>query len=298
MNSSDPTSGIDTVPVVPPQTVTVYGKKIMLVMPWQKMVNPITAFSAFQLADRRRTTTALNFGDAFVTHSRNNCADVFLASDCEYMLTIDDDMVVPFGNAKWFKSYTGWSWYPEPFASFNALDRLMSHKKTLVGALYFAKHSRGAPVFGEGNREQMSEHVRRGPHDEVKLTGWVGTGCMLIHRSVYLDMEKTYPRLARGPDGKGGQWFTSTEHKIMDGVKQVMDMLSVGPMDGPKAMRAYELLVGLNNDASRVSKLGVGEDVIFCRRAAESGHQCFIDLGLICGHLGIGCYGPRNTGQK
>lgn len=298
MNVSDPTSGIETVPAVPPQTVTVFNKKVMLVFPWQKMVNPITAFAAFQLADRRRTTTALNFGDAFVTHSRNNCADVFLKSECEYMLTIDDDMVVPFGNSKWYRSYTGWDWYPEPFASFNALDRLMSHKKTLVGALYFAKHSKGAPVFAEGAREQISQHVRRGPHDTLQLTGWVGTGCMLIHRSVFLDIEKTYPVLARGADGKGGQWFTSSEHKLLDGVKKTIDSLGTGVMDGTKAMKAYEMLVGIHNEASRVSRLGVGEDVIFCRRAAEAGHQCFVDLGLMCGHIGTRAYGPRDTGQK
>ena len=298
MNLPDPTAGIETVSVPPPQTVTSFSKKVMLVFPWQKMVNPITAFSAFQLADRRRTTTALNFGDAFVAHSRNNCADVFLKSDCEYMLTIDDDMVVPFGNAKWFRAYTDWDWYPEPFASLNTLDRLMSHGKTLVGALYFAKHRKGVAVFGEGGHQEMSNYIRQGPRDEIKITGWVGTGCMLIHRSVFLDIEKTYPRLARGPDGKGGHWFTSSEHRIMDGIKQIMDMMSVGPMDGPKAARAYEMLVGLNSDASRTSKLGVGEDVIFCRRAAESGHKCYVDLGLHVGHIGTCVYGARNSGLK
>jgi len=267
-------------------------------MPWQKMVNPITAFSVFQLADRRRTTTALNFGDAFVTHSRNNCADVFLASECEYMLTIDDDMVVPFGNAKWFRAYSGWDWYPEPFASFNTLDRLMSHRKTLVGGLYFAKHRKGVAVFAEGGKPEMSEYIRKGPHDKIQLAGWVGTGCMLIHRSVFLDIEKTYPRLARGLDGKGGQWFTSSEHKLMDGIGQILEYLSTGPMDGPKAMRAYEMLTSLNNDASRVSRLGVGEDVIFCRRASEAGHKCYVDLGLIAGHIGACVFGPRNTGLK
>lgn len=298
MNGRDSTSGIEIVPAVPPQTVTTYGRKVMLAFPWQKSVHPLTAFSAFQIADRRRTTTALNFGDAFVAHSRNNIADVFLKSESEWLLQIDDDMVVPFGNAKWFKAYTGWEWLPEPFVSFNALDRLLSHRKTLVGATYFAKHAKGTPVFSEGNRTEVEAYVRRGPHDEIKVTGWVGTGCMLTHRSVFLDIEKAYPRLARGPDGKGGNWFTSSEHKMADGVKQVMDMLSVGPMDGAKAMRAYEMLVSINNDAARVSKLGVGEDVIFCRRAAESGHQCFIDLGLMCGHVGATVYGPRNTGQK
>src|SRR5579872_6205949 len=122
----------------PAASVAVFGSKVLIAMPWQKSVSPITATCMAQLIDRRRCASALHFGDAFVAHTRNSIADTFLSSKCEWMLTLDDDMVVPFGDPAWFKFYTGFN-FPEKFMSLNALDRLMSHGKTLVGALYFGR---------------------------------------------------------------------------------------------------------------------------------------------------------------
>lgn len=294
---SDHTEGAPGVPALPMSTVRVYGKKIMIIMPWSKTINPITAFSVMQLIDRRRTSSMLNYGDAFIAHSRNSCADVFLQSDSEWMLTIDDDMLLPYGNAQWYRAYSGWNWYPDPFASFNTLDRLLSHGKTVVGALYFGRHRNGPPVYAEGSIATEAAYARKGPHDVVKPTSWVGTGAMLIHRSVYLDIEKKFPVLARGANGKGGNWFTSSEHNLLDRVRRVHGMLGQdGPMDGPKAMKAYEMLEGAIRATEKESSLGMGEDVIFCRRAREAGHEVFVDMGLIVGHVGHCVYGPRNTG--
>lgn len=293
------TAGLPAIPAVPSQSIITYSKRVMVALPWQKQVHPITAFCVAQLLDKRRTSSMLCFGDAFVAHSRNHCVDEFLKTDHEYLLMIDDDMLVPFGNSKWFKTYTGWNWYPEPFASFNTIDRLMSHKKSVVGALYFGRHPEGPPVFALGaSIPTAAEYSRKGPHDELMSTGWVGTGCVLIHRKVFEDIERKFPLLAREPNGKGGQWFTSSEHQVMDGIKQVHTMLSAGAMDGQKALKAYEMIDGLLAKTKNTSALGVGEDVIFCRRAAEAGHEVFVDLGLICGHLGHSCYGPRNTASK
>jgi hypothetical protein len=38
-----------------------------------------------------------------------------------------------------------------------------------------------------------------------------------------------------------------------------------------------------------------GEDVIFCERAAASGHQPHVDLGIPMLHVGYACYGAHNT---
>ena len=46
------------------------------------------------------------------------------------------------------------------------------------------------------------------------------------------------------------------------------------------------------------SRLNSGEDQTFCRRAAKVGHQPFVDLGLVCGHIGSTVFGPHNTGKK
>lgn len=284
---------MDPVATMVQKSVTLLPGKVMLVMPWQKQTNPMTAFCAMQLSDKRRTAAMLNFGDAFVAHTRNRCADVFLKSDLDWMLTIDDDMIVPFGNTEWFNSVTGFN-FPEPFASFNAIDRLLSHGKTLIGALYFGRNPGGPAVYGEGMLKGPEiEFARTAPVNRIKPTRWVGTGCMLIHRSVFLDIEKRFPRLARGPNGSGGQWFTSSEHTVMDHFEKIKAMISNGPMTGEKCLKAYEMIEAASADAKNNSTLGIGEDVQFCTRAKQAGHQPFVDFGLCAGHVGSHIYGPR-----
>lgn len=288
--NSDPTVGVDLVSVPPPTTIAFLNKKVMLALPWGKVTHPITAFAVAQLMDRRRTTTALNFGDAFVAHSRNSIADHFLQSDSENLLMIDDDMVPNFGHAKWFRAHTGWENLPDKFAGLNTLDRLLSHGKTLVGALYKGRYEKANFVYGEGHLPAEREYALKGPYDLIKPTRWVGTGAVLIHKSVFEDIEKKFPLLARGADGKGGQYFTSSEHNLADAVLRTRKMLADGAMTGEKAMRAYEMLEAAAADAKSNSKLGMGEDVTFCVRAKAAGHQPYVDMGLRCGHLGHFCY--------
>lgn len=289
-------SGI--VPVeVPPRTTlnpVSINTKVFLALPWYKSANPITAFCVASLMDRRRTTTCMNFGDAFVSHSRNSCAELFLASKCDWMLMIDDDMLIPFGNARWFNAYAGAD-LPEQFAGLNALDRLLSHGKTLVGGLYFGRHSTGAAMYSEGACvPKEGEFARKAPIDMIKPTRWVATGCLLVHRQVFLDIEKRFPRLARNRDGKRGHWFTSSEHAAIEAIDKCREMLSEGPMTGEKAVKALTMMERASHDARHRSSLGMGEDVQFCIRATEAGHQPYVDLGLVCGHIGQAVYGPWN----
>jgi hypothetical protein len=295
---ADHTNGLPALAVEPPKTINIFDKKVMVALPWHKSSHPVTAFCVGQLLDKRRTSSVLNFGDAFVAHSRNTIADAFLKTNLEYMLTIDDDMILPIGNSDWFKAYSGWDWMPEQFAGMNTLDRLMSHRKSVVGALYFGRYKHVPPVFSEGVNPDVAKMARSGPHDRLLKTNWVGTGCMLIHRQVFLDIEKRFPRLARDNSGKYGQWFTSSEHGLVEGLDEMRKMLSKGQMDGNKALKAYEIAESLVAKAQSASGLGVGEDVIFCRRARECGHEVFVDLGLVCGHIGYCTYGPKNTSHR
>lgn len=285
--------------VVPPLRAAVPRKQVLIILPWYKYTNPLTAFSVMGLIDRSRTGILLNFGDAFVAHTRNTCADLFLKSGLEWMLTIDDDMVVPFGNADWFNAYTGFD-LPPKFAALNALDRLLSRGKTLVGGLYFGRHRAGKPMYAEGCNEPTEEaFARKAPHDGIKPTRWVGTGCMLVHRSVFLDIEKKFPRLARCKENntRGGQWFTSSEHELAAAVEDLHALFeqSSGKWDEQLCYRAFAKLSEARASARSNSGLGMGEDVQFCIRAAAAGHQPYVDMGLVCGHSGDRVYGPRNT---
>jgi hypothetical protein len=297
LTPSDHGNGITPRPTFPAASVIQYDKKVLVALPWQKSVNPITSFCVSQLMDRRRTAAMISFGDAFVAHTRNSCADVFLESPCEWVLMIDDDMVVPFGDANWFRTYTGFQ-FAEKFMAWNAIDRLMSHKKTVIGSLYFGRHPGAPAVFNEGASDSaVGVYCRRGPHDEVRITKWVGTGCLLVHRSVFEAIERKFPRLAR--NGKrGGNWFTSTEASIVTKLEQIRSELQQGPLDGNKAYKALEGVTAALALAQHDNMLGFGEDVSFCMRAAAAGHPAHVDLGLICGHIGHAVYGPHNTGIR
>jgi hypothetical protein len=272
--------------------------KVFVALPWQKNTNPITSFCVNGLLDRRRTHTCLNFGDAFVAHSRNTCADLFLASPCEWMLMVDDDMLIPFGNAHWFNAYAGTN-LPEKFAGANALDRLLSHGKKLIGGLYFGRHRNGLPMYGEGaSNPKEHEFALKAPMDIIKPTRWVATGCLLIHRQVFEDIEKKYPALARNAERKGGHWFTSSEADLLPGLEAIRKEMADGPMTGEKALRAYSLIESLAKKCRSNSSLGMGEDVTLCVRAAAAGHQPYVDFGLVCGHVGQCVYGPWNTKRR
>lgn len=274
-----------------PETPMFEGKKVCISLPFYKTTEPRTAFSIMALLDRKKTSVMLDFGDAFIAHSRNKLADNFLKSGCEWQLCIDDDMVVPFGNAKLFNSFTGFN-LAEKFAGLNTIDRLLSHGKTLAGGLYFGRWVNGKPVYAEGaESKQEEDFVRRGPHDLLKPTRWVGTGCLLIHRTVYTDIEKTFPHLARNNKGVAGQWFTSSEHDSVHSVTEVLRLIEEDPNLSTERVR--EILLDGRRKSNKFSGMGVGEDVVFAHRAAQSGHPCHVDLGLLCGHTGSFCYGPR-----
>lgn len=272
-----------------PESLVTFGKKVLIGLPWQKVTNPLTSFCVNRLLDTRRCAFTMNHGDAFVAHTRNIIGDVFLRSKHEWLLTIDDDMFVPIGDAATLRSFTGWN-LPEPFASFHALDRLMSSGKTLVGALYFGRQSvNSPPVYNEGTASKdEAVYARKGPHDVVKPTRWVGTGCMLIHRTVFEDIEKKFPILAR-KDGSGGNWFTSTEASLRESTQKIRDAL-LADLTPNGAYKAADSLNQAVARANAENSLGSGEDVSFCLRAAAAGHVPHVDMGLRCGHFGTFCY--------
>lgn len=277
------------VPVEPRNYVMERTPRVLLALPWHKAVNPMTAFCAAQLTDRRRTASLLHYGDAFVAHTRNSCADAFLKSKCQWMLMLDDDMLVPFGDAKWYKAHTRFD-LPEKFSAFDTIDRLLSHGKTLVGALYFGRAPGARAVYNETNDPQEAAYARGAPYDLIKPTRWVGTGCFMVHRRVFEDIEKRFPALARNSKGTGGQWFTSTEASVMQRLNALRGYLTTGPLTGEKAFGALEKVESMLAEAKRENPLGSGEDVSFCLRAAAAGHQPFVDMGLRCGHIGTAVY--------
>lgn len=271
------------------------GRKVCLLLPWYKEVNPLTSFSVMGLIDRERTKLIMRFGDAFVIHTRNKLVDDFLKSGCEWSLWIDSDMVVPYGNAEWFRSYSGFD-IPDPFAGFHTIDRLMSHGKTIVSATYYGRWKHGRPIFAEAmNDKEFTDKIRK-PTDRILPTRWCGFGCVLVHRSVFLDIEKKFPHLARGEDGNGGNWFTPDGNDLRAAMSAIQATLeNPGLSEGARNLQASELINSSLREMERSGGIGQGEDVSFCVRSAKCGHQPFVDLGLLAGHVGHWVFGPNNA---
>jgi len=259
------------------------GRKVLVALPWYKSASPLTTFALLAMSDRTKMAYALGFGDAFIAHSRNKLATQFVNSSLDWMIMVDDDMVMPFGDAAWFNGNTGFN-LPEKFAGQHTINRLLSHGKTLVGATYFGRWRAGHPVFAEG--QAMEKLLRRdGPRDELRPTKWVGTGVCLFHRTVFLDIEREFPHLSREANNGVGQWFTSSEHDMHKAIARVLDEADMSIEE------AGRILKEAKHRSSVHSSLGMGEDVQLCVRATQSGHQPYVDIGLWCGHVG-GCVYP------
>lgn len=288
----------EVIATTPPTVKTASIARVALGLSSYKSMCPQTCISLMGLLARRKMTLLLSSGDAFISHSRNTVAEKFLETDCEWLFSVDDDVVAPFGDSAWFAAQTGFS-FPEPFASRNILDQLLSRCKTICGAVYFGRTPGGRPTYAEGFKsEAEANYARSGPHDNCKQTRWCGTGALLIHRQVFLDIEERFPRLSRARNNGHPHFFTATEHRLLDQLEKLRDTLAQGAQTGEKSLAAYQHIERIFAESHRQSNLGMGEDVAFAVRAAEAGHQSWIDHSIICGHVGSAVYGPHNTSWK
>ncbi len=269
------------------------GKKVAILLPWYKSSNPFTVFSLLGLLDKAKMTVLMACGDAFIAHTRNTLSEQFLKSGIEWSFWLDDDMVVPWGNATWFNRKTGLN-LPDKFAGMHTLNRLMSHQKTLVGGLYFGRNSESKPMYSEGcSSESEKEYAKKAPYDLVKATRWVATGCLLVHRQVYLDIQTAFPNLAPQREEEPWNFFSNSQEELAESCSQAMNVLN-DPHVSEKA-KIEEAFKRLDEGKQSTDgfRLARGEDVTFSLRASKAGHQPFVDMGLIAGHYGNFCYGPR-----
>jgi hypothetical protein len=264
-------------------------KDICLLLPQYKQTNPLTLFSLLAMFDRTRMGAILEYGDAFIIHTRNKLASRFLTLGFEWALFVDDDMILPCGNAEWFASVTRMRLSPER-AGLHTINRLRSHKKTLVGGLYFHRSEKGRALFAEArDNPELIASIRAGKIGGIRPTGWVATGCMLIHRQVLLDIQRQFPHLAPRGDSKLWQFFSPASDVLFPAIEKAEKALADGLLEDAQAILA---------DANKLAKsisIGSGEDVLFCRRARQAGHMPHVDLDLQPGHVGSCVYGASNT---
>ncbi len=238
------------------------GRNLIILAPLYRAFSPDTHFSLYaNYSKYGPEKIGAIFEKRTVIHeSRNILVKKFLeTTKAEYALFVDDDMVLPFGSNETLRIRYG-AELPKHIGDQVAISRIMSHPKEvgIVGGTYYGRGVSGKPQCASGfTSEQDKKKFRAFQFKGLKQEEWVATGFMRIHRSVFEQMAKEID---------AGRW----------------------PELKPNAGQGwYGFFTPL--------KVGVGEDVSFCRRAGEIGIKSYVDTELVCLHEGTCYYGPHNT---
>jgi hypothetical protein len=148
--------------------------------------------------------------DTAIWRSRNMLAHRFLASGATWSLWIDGDMAPPIANPTWYKWLTMTTSVPDEYAAYDVWERLSGHGKAIVGAVYASRRYHGQLVTQLEIRPRTQEdkilanEIRRGTARGLAAVDWIGFGVALVHRAVFLEIQRRFPQLA--PESEFAPW--------------------------------------------------------------------------------------------
>jgi GT2 family glycosyltransferase len=135
----------------------------------------------FVEANRAKAKVHGMWSEPYVDAARNRVVEFFMASDCEWFLSVDTDIILPD----------------------LVVQRLMARRQSLVGALIYVDADPIFPQiyskiadFGFGGMGQYVVNEAWNPGELVKADA-TGAGCLLIHREVFDKI----------PEGSQYRWF-------------------------------------------------------------------------------------------
>ncbi len=185
------------------------GKKLIIGFPCYKNTNPDTMYSIVSLLAKHHGKVGLDMEiGTLIIQARNTIATRFMKSKAEWLLFLDDDMLFPCANPAVFNGRWN-ARMPEIFANTDVVTKLISHGQPLVGGLYFGRDPKGVAQYGEAfEYAHENDYAHNAPYNELRPVKWMGTGCMLIHRSVFEAMQKKYPECNYTAPGRTCGFFT------------------------------------------------------------------------------------------
>jgi hypothetical protein len=140
--------------------------------------------------------------DTVIHRSRNVLAQRFLKSGALWSLWLDSDIVPPIANADWYRWITASQTVPDEACRYDVLERLLGHNKAMVGGVYASRRWHGQLVIQPDIRPRSHEDkllcndLRKGTARGLVEVDWIGFGCALVHREVFLEVQRRFPQLA------------------------------------------------------------------------------------------------------
>jgi hypothetical protein len=148
--------------------------------------------------------------DTMIGRSRNMLAKRFLESNCTWSLWLDSDMAPPIANPDWYRWITNCAAVPNEYCAYDVLGRLLSQAKAVIGGVYASRKWHGSLVIQPEINPRTPEdrllcnEIRRGTARGLAEVEWIGFGCALVHREVFLEVQRNFPQLR--PQTEYGPW--------------------------------------------------------------------------------------------
>lgn len=135
--------------------------------------NVLTVQDATQYAADRGISTRMcpRLGESLICRARQNDLVVFMESDCDYLISIDDDVEIPT----------------------DTFMKMIEADRDIVGGVYRIKTAGEYKVAQQTlDRSNISKAIK----EKLLMPGrYASAGCMCIKRSCIEDMIKAYPDL-------------------------------------------------------------------------------------------------------
>ncbi len=195
-------------------------------------------------------------------HNRNLIVENFLKLDSEWLFWIDADTIVPIG----------------------AIDRMIAVGKTMVSGLYWGKNDPHPAIAyyvynGAYRPLDKTRHWERG---EILPVDACGMGCMLVHRSVYEDIQKQFTPYQEAGGGMILVHKDDISGEVTADIKHATDGKVV---NGQRRQRLIPLTLEKPKFPFYSLEHGRTEDLWFFEIAARAGHKPYLDTSVECGHI-------------
>jgi hypothetical protein len=140
--------------------------------------------------------------DTMIVRSRNMLAQRFLKSNATWSLWLDSDIAAPIANPDWYRWVTASVTISDDLTRHDVLEKLEMHNKAVIGGVYASRRYHGRlviqPEINPRSHEDklLCNDLRRGITRGLQEVDWIGFGCALVHREVFLEIQRRFPELA------------------------------------------------------------------------------------------------------